>query len=66
MCVDCGNEELENLWERIDKSSVGAVVIPKRIADNVAVYGLVLTYKEFFFAAILTTRFIRKRCSLRI
>ena len=48
------NEELENLWERIDKSSVGAVVIPKRIADNVAVYGLVLTYKEFFFAAILT------------
>ena len=48
------NEELENLWERVDKSSIGAVVVPERIADNVAVHGLVLTYKEFFFAAVHT------------
>ena len=48
------DEDLELLWDRADKSGIGTVVVPERLADKVSVRGLVLTYKEFYFAVTHT------------
>ena len=44
------DEELQSLTEKCERSEIGAVVVPERMIDKVCVKGLVLSYKEFFFA----------------
>lgn len=44
------DEELQELGEKADKNNIGVIVVPDRVADRIPTRGLILNYREFFFA----------------